>query len=279
MPHHNRHRRATGDAAPSAAHLSRLDLERAEHRASPTDAPDPAGSLTRGAPEGFQDRHRLAGFPTGTGGSGGNGTGDGFHIAFGQLQEAQDLLRNEGPINWSDPEWLEQRAEQLRHRTAQATELERAVLEYRDALHSAGVLRRRIERHERVLRRRVEIERLRAAGTLSRQERRSANRPTRVEVDPAAWRSVKNEAIRQRETVGRYIGAVVVQFIDSSRPPSRPPNRTTERRFARLTIDDDHWFALRAVAVDEHLSTARLIGLVVEAEATRLGGQRPASTR
>ncbi len=160
-----------------------------------------------------------------------------------------------------------------------ASELEYAVLEYRDALYQAGVLQRRIQRHDAALHRRVEIERLRADGTLYREEHRNQNRPAHVDVDPGAWATVKREAVRLRETVGALVGGLVVQFTDAGAPPSHSSVRTAEHRFARLCVDDERWAKFRGIAIDSHVSTARLVGLVVEAEAVRLGWRAPGGAR
>ncbi len=200
-------------------------------------------------------------------------------VAFDQLGEAYQLLRDDEPIDWSDPEWLRERTEQLRRRTMHASELEHAALEYRDALYQAGVLQRRIQRHDAALHRRVEIERLRADGTLYREEHRNQNRPAHVDVDPGAWATVKREAVQQRETVGAMVGGLVVQFTDAGVAPSHSSVRTAEHRFARLCVDDERWATLRGIAIDSHVSAARLVGLVVEAEAVRLGWRTPRGPR
>lgn len=42
-------------------------------------------------------------------------------------------------------------------------------------------------------------------------------------------------------------------------------------RFARLFVDDETWRAFRARAVEAEVTVARLVGLVVESEARRVG--------
>jgi hypothetical protein len=223
--------------------------------------------------------HRLAGFAGETGRSSGSAFLDSADVAFYQLNEAYQLLRDDEPIDWNDPEWLTERTRQLRSRITHASELEHAVLEYRDALYQAGVLQRRIQRHDAALHRRVEIERLRADGTLYREAHRNQNRPAHVDVDPGAWATVKREAVRLRETVGAHVGGLVVQFTDAGVPPSHSSVRTSEHRFARLCVDDDAWAKFRGIAIDAHVSTSRLVGLVAEAEAVRLGWRVPGGAR
>lgn len=223
--------------------------------------------------------HRLARSAGGTGRSNGSAFLDVAEVAFDQLDEAYQLLRDDQPIDWSDPEWLRERTEQLRSRITHASDLEHAVLEHRDALCQAGVLKRRIQRHDAALHRRVEIERLRADGTLYREEHRNQNRPAHVDVDPGAWLTVKRDAVRLRETVGALVGSLVLQFTDAGAPPPHSSVRTSEHRFARLCVDDERWATFRGIAIDTHVSTSRLVGLVVEAEAVRLGWRVPGGPR
>lgn len=113
------------------------------------------------------------------------------------------------------------------------------------------------------------------------RDRRSPNRPTHVEVDESAWRVVKAEAARQRLLVGDVVGLLVKTAVDKGLPPQREPQRDPQRprsqgrragRFARLLgVDDKTWLEFRALAIDAHVSTARAVGLVVEADARELG--------
>jgi hypothetical protein len=91
-----------------------------------------------------------------------------------------------------------------------------------------------------------------------RVDRRSPNRPTRVEVDPEAWDLVKRDAIAN----GRRVAEAVGTLHSAARPL---------RRFARLFIDDAQWLTLRVIAADSGVTVSRLIGVIVEREATRLG--------
>jgi len=245
----------------------------------PSTRDEPDALLDRNATDVVRNVHRLAGSAGGTGRSNGNAFIDSAEIAIDQLDDAYEMLRDDAPIDWNDTEWLRERAEQLRDRMSHVSEIEHAVLEYRDALYQAGVMQRRLLRHDAALHRRVEIEKLRVDGTLSREERRFQNRPAHVDVDPSAWAAVKRDAIRRREPVGAHVGQLVVQFTDAGAPPPHSSVRTAEHRFARLTVDDDHWATFRGIAVDARVTTARLVGLVVEAEAVRLGWRAPGGAR
>ncbi len=226
---------------------------------------------TRNFPDPVISSHRLAGAGSGTGGSNGNAFVDSAETAFDRLAEAQRLLRDDEPVDWSNVEQLTDRTRQLRDNLDAVAELEYAVLEYRNTLYAAGVLERRMARREGRLRREVEVEKLRIDGTLYREEKRTQNRPAHIDVDPNAWNTVKRDALKRYETVGGRVGELVVQFTGKALPPPHSSVRTSEHRFARLTVPDESWAAFRGLAVDAHVTTARLVGLVAETEAVRLG--------
>ena len=129
-------------------------------------------------------------------------------------------------------------------------------------MYSAGVVKRRIERHQEAIRRRAEPG--------DRKDNRRQNVPVHVEVDPAAWVAVKREAMLDRSTVGAMVGELVVRSVHDRVIPRRRPHQSSAQRFARLFVDSETWGQFRALAVDAHVSAGRLVGLLVEREARRL---------
>ncbi|MCA1842585.1 MAG: hypothetical protein LC792_05235 [Actinobacteria bacterium] len=145
-----------------------------------------------------------------------------------------------------------------------------------------------MQRSERAVRRKADLETRRSAGSLYSGERRSPNRPTHVDVDDQAWATLKARAARRRQTLAKLVGDLVAEAADAGLPPERASERHSERRrqggvqaggrgrrasrYARLFLpDDDVWPRFRARAVDASVSIARAVGLVVEHEARRLG--------
>ena len=89
--------------------------------------------------------YRVAGSPTGTGGSNGS-----------LLDEAAATLDYTPLIIHRDPESLKEIAREYRERAELSLALEEAAIEYHDAVHAAAVIRRRIERRQAALRRKAE---------------------------------------------------------------------------------------------------------------------------
>jgi hypothetical protein len=130
---------------------------------------------------------------------------------------------------------------------------------------------------ERQARHRLAVE-ARADGSFwaAVEARRMAQRPTHVDVDPEAWKAVRQLAVRRGVTVGRLVGELVVretQRLDRGGTPlSHSSGRRgpvgegrRARRFARLEIDLGPWTTLRAGAIAGNLTAARYVGLLVEA--------------
>ncbi len=95
---------------------------------------------------------------------------------------------------------------------------------------------------------------------------------------------VKAHAVRSRKALRAVVGRLVVQSFDrsleslvqesvESRPaaPDSAPRPRPERRFARLFVDDETWLRFRERAVEEKLTVARLVGVVVEDDGRALG--------
>lgn len=167
-------------------------------------------------------------------------------------------------------EWIE--------RVQQAAQLAReryvALRQLREAKEAAAVAERRAERADAALRRLQD--RLDVGGRYAGQ-RRTPNRPTHVEVDGEAWATVKRDATARSLTVAAAVGALLTDAVTSGIPAcdrDAGGDQTVGRqaqRYARLFVDDDTWTAFRAAVVDAAVTTARAVGLVVEAEARRLG--------
>ena len=244
-------------------------------------------------------RHRLAGSAGGTSGTVGNPERRRGHDPHGdpddRVSTAEILATLRAAVEGLFGRSVRGRTpEEVRQWSAQAAAMRRDVVDLADAYERAlleeragEVLARRIERMVRPHEKRLEQERRRTEGGMYVGEKRSPNRPTQVEVDPAAWAVVKARAVRSRKTVAAVVGTLVAQSLDGSvqlpvqtctesRPsaPGAGPRPSPERRFARLFIDDEAWLRFRERAVELDISTARLIGLVIENEA-RVRGWRP----
>lgn len=171
------------------------------------------------------------------------------------------------------PDELREWAEQVQQAAQLARERYVALRQLREAEEAAGVAERRSQRAEEALQRlRERLE----AGGLYADQRRTPNRPTHVEVDGEAWSTVKRNAMARGVTVAAAAGALVTDAVTSGIPPHDPLGGGAvvgrqAKRYARLFVDDDTWRAFRAAAVDAAVTTARAVGLVVEAEARRLG--------
>lgn len=181
-----------------------------------------------------------------------------------------------GNLEALTPDELREWTERVQESARLAQERYEALHQLRAAEEAAGVAERRAQRAEASLRRLQE--RLEAGGPYAGQ-RRTPNRPTHVEVDREAWATVKRDAVVRGLTVAAAVGALVSDAVANGSPAARPrregagdrPVGRQAQRFARLFIDDASWGAFRSVAVNAAVSIARAIGLVVEAEARRLG--------
>ena len=99
-------------------------------------------------------------------------------------------------------------------------------------------------------------------------------RPVRIDVDPTAWRALRAEAARRRISAKQLLGNIArglgADFDPGAVPTSSEPRwrRTgAGRRAGHSTLvecDDDSWARLRARAVTECITLARLLGQAVE---------------
>lgn len=167
-------------------------------------------------------------------------------------------------------EWIER----VEHAAQLARERFVALRQLREAEEAARVAERRAQRAEESLQRLRE--RLESGGRYAGQ-RRTPNRPTHVEVDGETWSTVKRDAASRSLTVAAAVGALVTDAVTNGIPAGDRDARCDEtvgrqaQRYARLFVEDDTWTAFRAAAVDAAATIARAVGLVVEAEARRLG--------
>ena len=172
------------------------------------------------------------------------------------------------------PDELREWIDHVQEAAQMASERYLALRQLREAKEAAAVAERRAERADASLRRLQE--RLDAGGRYAGQ-RRTPNRPTHVEVDRGAWSTVKRDAAARSLTVAAAVGALLTEAVTNSIPTGdrgASDDQTVGRqaqRYARLFVDDATWTAFRAAAVDAAVTTARAVGLVVEAEARRLG--------
>ncbi len=173
-----------------------------------------------------------------------------------------------GNVEALTPEELREWTERVQDAARLAQERYEALRRLRDAKEAAVVAERRAERADASLRRLQE--RVDAGGRYAGQ-RRAPNRPTHVEVDDEAWSIVKRDAVARGLTVAAAAGALVAAAVSKGIPAGDMAVGPRPQRFARLFIDDGSWTAFRAAAVDAAVTTARAVGLVVEAEARRLG--------
>jgi hypothetical protein len=253
--------------------------DRALHQPLSTAPRSSSDRLSNRDPEiASNDSHRLAGSPAGTGRSSGS-----------LLDDAAATLNWSPDINYNDPERLKEVARQYRERTARAFALEEAALEFNEAVRRAATVRRRIERRQETRRRRAE------RGTTRKPRRPS--RPVKVDVDPEAWETVKRDGVRRRWWIGAVVGELVRLAVqDGVVPRNRPQRKSAQdaaraqqthqsskqtsaqggrqrsgqapgRLFARIFIDEETWAQFRLLALDAHVSSGRLVGLLVEREA------------
>lgn len=142
--------------------------------------------------------------------------------------------------------------------------------EWEDEQHGRVVLWEAQQAAERAARRSEHRRAAAARRSRPRVDRRSPNRPTRVEVHPEAWDVLKRQAIKKQTPLAATVGTLLV-FAPLPNSAASESSDGIVKRFARLFIEDDDWLDVRERAVRLDVSTARLVGLIVEAEARRVG--------
>jgi hypothetical protein len=173
----------------------------------------------------------------------------------------------------SEEQFLAQAVERM-ERTAHARQVAaKAAAEQRRV---EGMCRREMERRRKNARARERYQQRRLTEG-ARVNKRIRMHALAIQVDPAAYRAVKAEALQR----GTSIPGVIAEILsDSSRQPIASANpteprwrRTGEGRKAnqhtRIDIDDDAWLAVRRDAVRHGLTIARWIGLNLETWARR----------
>ncbi len=190
-------------------------------------------------------------------------------------------------------EWLERAAEtaerwqvQEEEFLARAIELMRRTEQARGAATRAATARARIESD-----RRREKERLRKnALARERNAERRLTEPARldkrtgmhalaIEVDPAAYRAVKAEALQRRSTVPAMVGEILEHRSWSTWPLPRslgPHGRRTgngrrANQHTRIDVDIDTWRAIHREALEARQTIGRWIGMALEAWINRAG--------
>ncbi|MFN7149888.1 MAG: hypothetical protein ACK4V6_10445 [Microthrixaceae bacterium] len=213
-------------------------------------------------------------------------------------------VRRSGGSGWSSPERLgeaiadeerllvgvEARVEEERAKLARFKEL----FEHRHELYEeqAWLRRERFQVEQKVLalERRAERERRRLERRAVSADGSRRGRPVRVDVDDEAWAALKREAVRRRLWLGWWVGELVrveVEALESGRVSGRPSTRRRRSpgedepqprlRFLRIDVDDDHWSAFRAAALDVELTVGRFIGELAEAAAHESGWRNSGS--
>ncbi len=232
--------------------------------------PPPSAPAHNAVVDSQQEAHRLAVIEIDNGGSVG-----GALMLFERAAEkvAQRPLRL-APLS---PAAMSAEAAAMRREIADATALADAATQLRDADVEAAALRRRLQRSISAEQRRLERERRRAEGGLYANQARSDGRPTRLAVDPAAWDVLKSESIRHRTSVGYVVGLLVAGAVrHNALPRMRDGGTRVIQRFVRLIdLDVETWTSFRAMALDAHVTTTRMLGVLVEGEARRLGWRVP----
>ncbi len=213
-----------------------------------------------------QDVHRLAVIEIDNGGS------DGSALTLFE-QAAAKVVEHPIPPRPLRVDEMRSEGAAIRREVEEASALAEAALQLRDAELEAAALRRRLARTIAAEERRLDRERRRAEGGLYAGQARADNRPTRIAVDAEAWEVLKGEAIRRRSSVGYLAGQLVAHAVrHNTLPHLSAGDRCVTQRFVRLVrVDVDTWTAFRSMAFDAHVTTTRMVGVLVEHEARRLG--------
>ena len=155
-----------------------------------------------------------------------------------------------------------ERAAHARERAARAVAEQRRV---------EATRRREMERKRKNARARERYRERRLIES-ARVNNRTGMHALAIQVDPAAYRAVKAEALQLGSSIPTVIGEIV---SDSSRQPVASA-KTTEPRWrrtgegrqakqhTRIDIDDGGWLTVRRDAIRHGLTIARWIGLTLE---------------
>lgn len=207
-------------------------------------------------------------------------------------------VRRSGGSGWSSPERLgeaiadeerllvgvEARVEEERAKLARFKEL----FERRHELYEEQTWLRRerfqVEQKVLALERRAERERRRLERRAVSEDGSRRGRPVRIDVDDKAWAALKREAVKRRLWLVWWVGDLIrieVEELEAGEVSGRPSTRRRRspgeveskprQRFLRVDVDDDHWSAIRAAALDVELTVGRYVGELTEAVAYERG--------
>lgn len=121
-----------------------------------------------------------------------------------------------------------------------------------------------------------------------RDARRVAKQPTHVLVDPDAWQAMKDEARRQRTTVGELVGGWVESMVEDPDHlaewredglPNRDGKAPLIDMVSRIDVHPEEWAWAKGDAAALGVRVARFVGLVVEDRTEYLDDARRPSAR
>lgn len=159
--------------------------------------------------------------------------------------------------------WVEEAAAALVLRD----DRQRLIRQVLSVMDEEWTTRQRLQRLREQVVARVQEERERQEGIYWRRREagRRAQRPVRVDVDPAAWRRGKAIALSRGIGLGEYVGELVTAAtIGEFAAAGHRKSARRERLFARIAVDTDTWSAFVAAASTRGLAAARAVGELVE---------------
>jgi hypothetical protein len=113
------------------------------------------------------------------------------------------------------------------------------------------------------------------------QQENPRPRPVHVEVDPSAWEHLRYELTREHRGFGYAVGALVRASIGRPRLvqghvdlDAAQPGRRAGVYLRVSGVDDRTWSAFKAMAYTQCVTVARLVGILIEREATSVGWDR-----
>lgn len=208
------------------------------------------------------------------------------------LDEVLDLVTNTvpgPPLNTIDAEAIKDWIDEASRRIVdyqRSWRLRRAVLDLLDAQFRLDY---NASEHARLVRQQAEDHAAKVAGTYwsTRDGRRTSTRPIHVDVAPEAWEGLKLDATRRGTTLGEVVGDLVRAEAEAdgqvlgqvcgevSDPWSgfrgEPGEGRRAKVFARIAVEDRHWYALKAIALASRITIARAVGLLVEVDREKDG--------
>lgn len=234
------------------------------------------------------EQHRLAGSASGTGGGSGN-TPDPAREILALLRAALDTLTPPTRAPSDDPATFDAWAVDTNRRRHQAHELEAAAGRLYDAETQTSITRRRLDRRVRNIERDLETQARHVDGGRYAGQRHRGM-PVRVVVDPDAWAIITADSLRRRHSIGDALGQLLTKTtingiehlvedlvedaVEAAQRPVEPSTRPLRHLQARAVTTTETRDHLRALAHTHQLTTARLIGHIIEHAAHQLGWRR-----